>query len=113
METSGLLFQLLELLVSWPVLIVVVIILFRKSIGDLVSGAKRIKFFDIEIERFGKSIDDFNKLQIIVSKSVLLQMRAIDAVLSSTSSSELLEEHKQKMKACANELEDHLKEIGD
>jgi len=120
METLGPLLQLLELLVSWPVLIVVVIISFlivvviisfRKSINDLISEIGTIKIGPAEIKRLKKVTDEFEKLQIILSESVLLQMRAVDAVLSGISSPELLEEHKQKMNACADRLEDHLKEI--
>ncbi|WP_425093368.1 hypothetical protein [Tropicimonas sp. S265A] len=106
------LFQLLEILVSWPAAVVIVAILFRRSLVDLIGEVKRLKIGDHEIERFDRAVErsealvtEIEELQLLVAAAALSEMRAVD------DSPYAPEAHKAHIKDSADKLEEHLSKV--
>jgi hypothetical protein len=101
--------SLLEILASWPVAIVIVALLFRKHLSAFFVTVRKGKVGPVEFERFDRilekseaAVEDIERLQLLIAKARLAELRAVD------DSPYAPTEHKPALRIIADELQQQI-----
>jgi hypothetical protein len=104
------------LLLSWPVIILIIAVAFRKPLGELIGqlhkgkiGPLQFEAFDRLVERGNSSLSTTERLNIEIAESRITELEATSAVLSGdldalSRKKEEIDAHVTKLRATIGEL---------